>query len=221
MCDRCIRKIRFPVALTGRRRITELPAWLEPRARDYIRAQRFDLGNTSVRFGDQVVWTWVRTTFGREEVEPFLCGLEVFQFFPTERSFYDPIFTVQRSSPGVLGSIRDFFTQDDEIWEALYQSYQMMNEDMHTLSYLRHQRPSAARGYLARLDDNLCRQIMGAMIRLAGTYIAPVGNPGWVHVIGRVARMLAQLFGMNTSLTSMIIEASQHQGGTYRASGRR
>jgi hypothetical protein len=47
-----------------------------------------------------------------------------------------------------------------------------------------------------------------------------VGNPGWVHVIGRTARSLAQLFGMNTSLTNMIIEASEHQSGTYRASGR-
>lgn len=219
MCDRCRRRIRFPVVLRGRRHLGEMPTWLDRRAREYVQSMRFNTGNTSVRFGDQVVWTWVRTRFGREEVRPYLCGVEVFEFFPTQRSYYDPIFTVHRSSPGVLGAIRDFFTQEDEIWEALYQSYQMMNEDMHTLAYLRHQRPSAARGFLARLDADLCQQIMEAMIEVVGTYIAPM-RPSSVHVLGRVSRLIAQRLGMNTSLTSMIIEASHHQQGNYRASGR-
>lgn len=220
MCDRCARRIRFPVELRGRRRLVPIPAWVDRRAREYILAMRFQTGNSSVRFGDQVVWTWVRTQFGREQVRPFLCGVEVFEFFPTQRSYYDPIFSVQRSSPNWLGSVRDFFTQEDEIWEALYQSYQMMNEDMHTLAYLRHQQPTAARGYLSRLDDNLCRQIMEAMIRVAGTYIAPIGSPGGVQVLGRVSRMLANWLGMNTSLTDMIIEASRQQRGTNRTTGR-
>ena len=218
MCDSCIRRIRFPVRFRQRSHFGEMPAWLDSRAREYILARRYNTGNTSVRFGRQVVWTWVRTQFGREEVRPYLCGLEVFEYFPSERSYYDPIFTVQRSSPGLLGGVRDFFTQDDEIWEALYQSYQLMNRDMHTLAYLRHQQPSAARGFLARLDENLYRQIIGAMIKLTTTYIAPGSGSHWLGTLNQVSQQLARLLGMNTSLGDAIIAASEEQGGEFRVS---
>ncbi len=221
MCDACIRRIRFPTVFRQRSHFTEMPTWMDRRAREYILARRFHLGNTSAAFGNQVVWTWTRDQFGQDQVPPYLCGMEVFEYFPTSRAYYVPIFTVQRSSPTWYGSVRDFFTQDDQIWEALYQSYQMMNEDMYTLAYLRHEQPSRARGYLSRLDDDLCRQIMGAMIRVAGTYISPMSGLRAMDAIGRVSRLLAQLLGMNVSQTDMIIRASEHQTGTYRASGRR
>jgi len=199
---------------------TPMPTWMDTRARDYLLARRYHTGNTAIEFGRQVVWTWVRTRHGREEVRPYLAGMEVFEYFPTSRTYYDSVFTVHRSSPGILGSVRDFFTQDDEIWEALYQSYQMMNEDMYTLAYLRHERPSAARGYLARLDDNLCRQIIGAMIKVTTTYIAPGSGSHWLGTLNQVSQQLASRMGQSASMADMIIGASAHTGGTYRASGR-
>lgn len=221
MCDSCRVRTRFQTRMIERRHFpTPMPTWLDTRARDYILARRYHTGNTSIEFGRQVVWTWVRTRFGQEEVAPYLAGMEVFEYFPTSRTYYDSVFTVQRSSPGIIGGIIDFFTQDDEIWEALYQSYQMMNEDMYTLAYLRHQRPSAARGYLARLDDNLCRQIIGAMIKLTTTYIAPASGAHGMGTLNQVSQQIATALGMNTSMSDMIIRASEHQGGTYRASGR-
>jgi hypothetical protein len=221
MCDSCIRRIRFPTVFRQRSHFTSMPTWIDSRAQAYILARRYHLGYASVAFGNQVVWTWTRDQFGQEQVPPYLCAMEVFEYFPTNRAYYDPIFTVQRSSPTWYGAIRDFLTPDDQIWEALYQSYQIMNNDMHTLAYLRHQQPSAARGFLARLNENLYRQIMGAMIKLTTTYVAPASGLQTMSAISQSSQVLAPYFGMNLSTADVIISASAEQGGTFRGTGSR
>jgi hypothetical protein len=220
MCDSCGRRIRFDVELIGRHRlgvrvgreIRGLPTWLNAFAHVYISHLHYPLGQCAVEFGNQVVWTDVRTRRGGVERSPYLVDLQAFEYFPTDRSFYDDIFPVQRSGPGPWGAVRDFFTPDDETWEALYQSYQIANRDRRTLTYLRHISPANARGFLAELDENLYNQIMGALLSLSTSYIAPrvgTGLPVRIGVLRQATVQMARRFGVDASLQDAIIAESQ------------
>ena len=228
MCDSCIRRIRFDTALIGRRQIGTrpggpgseirgLPAWLTHQACQYITSLRYPLNASAVRFGRQIIWTDVRTRRGGQERSPYLVDMQAFEYFSTDRAYYDRVFTVRRSQPGILGRIRDFLTQDDEIWEALYLSYQAMNSDMRTLVYLRHQSPSSARGFLARLDENLYRQIMGALLSVTTSYIAPLTGRAGLGVINQASQQIARILGYNTSLKDAILAWGNSTAGRWRA----
>lgn len=225
MCQNCHSAERVQVSTRRNQRLTTIPSWVNPEARDYIQAQRFPMDAATVRFQRQLVFTRVsRRASGYHSGTglAMLRDLYVLELFPEQRAFYDPYFSFQRSGQGFAGDVRDAFTRDDEMWEALYASYQLFNHDITLLVYERHMAPSDARGLLYQIDARCYNLIMGAMIRLSTSFAGSNAVDLPYHVGNMVATVVSQVsedlgfqFRVNTSLGDAIInavEATQPNG---------
>jgi hypothetical protein len=192
------------------RRRLEIPAWANGEARRYLSDRRFPVGESAVQFGRQVVWLRVSTRQGPQEVPPFLGAAEMFEYYPADRGFYTPYFPFRRST-GALAPVRNALTRDDELWEALYQTYQLWNSDMRRLVFSQHQQPSAARGFLYQLDQEIHRQLIGAMLDLSTSYIPGTGSAHQQlpELVRQTAQWIAQRFRNNASLAGAIMATSQ------------
>jgi hypothetical protein len=138
----------------------------------------------------------------------------MFELFPRGRRFYDRCFSFRRSGSGLWGRIRNALTQDDEFWEALYQTYQLWNSDMDTLVFRQHHQPSRARGFLAQLDAAIHAQVMHAMVNLTTTSIAPrVGNH-LVFTVTETAKIIAGLLDQSPGKADLIIREAQRRQPT-------
>ena len=185
-----------PTTTRGR---MQLPDWANSEARAYLEGGCFTVGDSARRFGEQVVWVRVRE---REDAQPQLVVAEMFEFFPRDRSFYVPYFPFRQ--PGT-SPVLDVVTNSDDMWEALYHSYQLYNRDMEALVLAGGQQPSAARGFLAQLDERLYRMIIGAMIQLTTSTIAPSSGVHVAQTVQMSAQMIGQLLGSNPSLADAIM----------------
>ncbi len=193
------------------RRRLDIPGWANGEARRYLLSRRFPVGESAVQFGRQVIWLRVSTRWGGQEVPPFLGAAEMFEYYPDDRGFYVPYFPFRRST-GPLAPVRNALTRDDELWEALYQTYQLWNSDMRRLVFLQHQQPSAARGFLHQLDQEIHRRLLGAMLDLSTSYIPGTGSPlQYVpELVRQTAQWIAQRFRSNASLSGAIMATAQH-----------
>jgi len=216
MCLRCARAERVEIAYvrghragSGRGRVA-IPRWANRGTRRYLEALRFPRGDASMLFGRQLVWTHVTPRAAGYHVgsgRPTLGAAEMFEFFPRERAFYERHLRPDRT----WGRFWDRFRSGDDLWEALYQSYQLWNSDMHDLVYMQHHRPSRARRYLARLDETLHARIVHAMITVATTSIAPGTGSGLGWAVNEVAKQVAQAIGRNPSLPDAIVGEAERR----------
>ena len=241
-------------------RIETIPSWVYPPTRAYLQGDEFPInvavmqfGHFSADRGPQVVWTRTeidhgpRARFGRW----LLREIDVFEFYPRERSFYEGRFTMERSrretrreareqqaarrlprsgpTPPVRGaaehlhrsarqaledisdSVHDATTSEDDLWEALYSTYQLYNRDMQHLVVERGFAPRDARGELHRLDREIHTQVMAAMLKLSTSYVPGTGPATGADrvagVFNQVVQQIAQRLGADTSLSSAIIES--------------
>ncbi|TWU27964.1 hypothetical protein [Novipirellula artificiosorum] len=216
MCERCqhaertrMEYIRGSLAGRGRTSLV-IPQWANRGARQYLEALCFPQANAAVLFGRQLIWTSVsprRPGYHQGSGRPTLSDAEMFEFFPREREFYESHLSPNRT----WGHFWDRFRSGDDLWEALYQTYQLWNRDMYDLVYSQHHQPSRARRFLSALDSNLHAQIVHAMINVATTSIAPGTGRGLAWTVNEIAKQIASAFGRDTSLPNAIVTEAERQ----------
>ena len=216
MCDSCQHVERVQIefirghSVDSRRASISVPRWANQGARQYLEALRFPHANAAVLFGRQLVWTSVsprRGGYHRGAGRPTLAAAEMFEFFPRERAYYERYLRPDRT----WGRFWDRFRSGDDLWEALYQTYQLWNRDMYDLDYMQHNQPSRARQFLASLDNNLHAQIVHAMINVATTSIAPGAGRGLAWTVNEIAKLVAAAFRRDTSLPNAIVTEAERR----------
>ena len=216
MCQRCSRQPRLSFSWTGGGRRLTIPRWANGEARRYLEGRRFPDGSAALRFGRQIVWTEIGRRargYHRGAGETQLNGAEMFEYFPRERQFYERHFTLRRSyGSGLVGRVMDRLSTQDDLWEALYQTYQLWNSDMGDLVYRQHHQPSRARGYLAQLDDAIHAQIMHAMINLTTTSIAPASGARFAWTVAETAKRILWLLDQDHGKADLIVREAQRRG---------